>query len=259
MFAGSVAGDAPRAAADAPRAAADAPRAAASAPRAAASAPRVAADALPRRGYTPARRVRPERGAPPERTPATMNHRNPTLTLVAALFASIPLAACHIAPKAENRESFKTESDAARKWFSANVKSFDRQTADGGGYIIFPSVGQAGAVFFGGTFGRGAVFNASGSQVGWAALSRGSFGLQLGAQGFKMAMILEDEATMRRFKDGKWTGDVSATAVAANEGAAADAQFTDGVIVYVGDQAGLMAGISVALANVRYKNIDDVE
>jgi lipid-binding SYLF domain-containing protein len=52
---------------------------------------------------------------------------------------------------------------------------------------------------------------------------------------------------------------VSATAVAANEGAAADAQFTDGVIVYVGDQAGLMAGISVALANVRYKNLGDVE
>ena len=52
---------------------------------------------------------------------------------------------------------------------------------------------------------------------------------------------------------------MSATAVAANEGAAAVAQFTDGVIVYVGDQSGLMAGISIALANVRYKNIDDVE
>jgi lipid-binding SYLF domain-containing protein len=200
----------------------------------------------------------PERGPSSERNPATMN-RNLIVTLVAALFASIPLAACHVAPKAENRESFKTETDAARKWFSSNVKSFDRQSSDGGGYIIFPSVGQAGAVFFGGTFGRGAVFNASGTQVGWAALSRGSFGLQLGAQGFKMAMILEDEATMRRFKDGKWTGDVSATAVAADQGAAADAQFTDGVIVYVGDQSGLMAGISIALANVRYKNIDDVE
>ena len=41
--------------------------------------------------------------------------------------------------------------------------------------------------------------------------------------------------------------------------ASASAQFTDGVIVYVGDQSGLMAGISIALANVRYKNIDDVE
>jgi len=181
------------------------------------------------------------------------------IPLALALAASLAPAACHIAPKAESRESFKTETEAAKTWFSSNVKSFDRQIGDSGGYIIFPSVGQAGAVFFGGAFGRGAVFNGSGTQVGWAALSRGSFGLQLGAQGFKMAMILEDEATMRRFKDGKWTGDVSATAVAANEGAAADAQFTDGVIVYVGDQSGLMAGISIALANVRYKNIDDVE
>jgi lipid-binding SYLF domain-containing protein len=178
---------------------------------------------------------------------------------VAATVAPMALTACNVAPKAENRESFATETSAAKKWFASNVKAFDRQIDSCGGYIIFPSVGQAGVGFFGGTFGRGAVFNGSGKQVGWAALGSGSVGLQIGAQGYKMAMILQDEATMRRFQNGKWTGDVSATAVAANEGAAADAQFTDGVIVYVGDQAGLMAGISVALANVRYKNLGDVE
>jgi len=174
-------------------------------------------------------------------------------------FLATFLTACHVAPKAESRASFKVEADAAQKWFSGNVKGFDKQADASGGYIIFPSIGQAGVGFFGGTFGRGAVFNANGSQVGWASLGSGSVGLQLGAQGYKMAMILEDEATMRRFKNGKWTGDASATAVAATEGAAAAAPFTDGVVVYVGDQAGLMAGVSVALANIRYRNIDDLE
>ena len=186
-------------------------------------------------------------------------HRNTLLSTAVLSLAPLAFTGCNVAPKATNRASFETETSAAKKWFSANVKAFDRQIDSCGGYIIFPSVGQAGIGFFGGTFGRGAVYNASGTQVGWAALGSGSVGLQLGAQGYKMAMILEDEATMRRFQNGKWTGDVSATAVAANEGAAADAQFTDGVIVYVGDQSGLMAGISIALANVRYKNIDDVE
>ncbi len=186
-------------------------------------------------------------------------HRSILLTTAVLSLAPLALTGCNVAPKATNRASFEVETSAAKKWFSANVKAFDRQIDSCGGYIIFPSVGQAGIGFFGGTFGRGAVYNASGKQVGWAALGSGSVGLQLGAQGYKMAMILEDEATMRRFQNGKWTGDVSATAVAANEGAAADAQFTDGVIVYVGDQAGLMAGISVALANIRYKNLGDVE
>jgi lipid-binding SYLF domain-containing protein len=177
----------------------------------------------------------------------------------AAVSGSLALTGCNVAPKTENRATFKLESDAAMRWFSANVKQFDSQVASCGGYIVFPSVGQAGVGFFGGTFGRGAVFNGRGSQIGWAALGSGSIGLQLGAQGYKMAMILEDAKTLRRFQDGKWTGDVAATAVAANEGAAASAQFTDGVIVYVGDQAGLMAGMSVALSNIRYKDLDDVE
>jgi len=186
-------------------------------------------------------------------------NRNPLIVLFVTLCASFLLPACQVVPKAENRASFKVETEAAQKWFSSNVKTFDKQVDSSGGYIIFPSIGQAGVGFFGGTFGRGAVFNSNGSQVGWAALGSGSVGLQLGAQGYKMAMILEDEATMRRFKNGKWTGDVSATAVAATEGGAAAAPFTDGVVVYVGDQAGLMAGVSVALANIRYRSLDDIE
>lgn len=183
----------------------------------------------------------------------------PIVVVVASIVASLPLTACSVAPKAENRETFVTEAAAAKQWFASNVKSFNKQVGDCGGYIIFPNVGRAGVVFFGGTFGRGAVYDGSGRQIGWARVGSGTFGLQLGAQGYKMAMILEDEKTLKRFKAGKWTGDVAATAVAANEGAAADAQFSDGVIVYVGDQAGLMAGINVALANVSYKNLDDVE
>lgn len=181
------------------------------------------------------------------------------LIATSSIVAALPLTGCSVAPKAENRETFTTEAQAAKQWFAKNVKSFNKQIGDCGGYIIFPDVGRAGVFFLGGTFGRGAVYDGNGKQVGWARMASGTLGLQLGAQGYKMAMILEDDKTLRRFKEGKWTGDVAATAVAANEGAAADAQFSDGVIVYVGDQAGLMAGVNVALSNVSYRNLDDVE
>ena len=128
-----------------------------------------------------------------------------------------------------------------------------------GGYIIFPDVGQFGIIFGGGTYGRGAVYNVSGEQVGWAALNRASIGLQLGAQSFKMAIIMQDKTTFESFKGGTWQGDVAATAVAARAGAATTAQFDKGVAVYIGDQAGLMAGMSIALSHVAYKNMSDVE
>ena len=181
------------------------------------------------------------------------------LALVAFIVSAFTLTGCHVAPKADSRASFTMEVKSTKQWFESNVKTFDKQIADSGGYILFPNVGQAGLFFFGGSFGRGAVYNSSGTQIGWASMGSGSFGLQLGAQGYKMAIILKDANTLNKFKDGKWGGDVNATAVAANEGAAAKQDFSEGVRVYIGDQAGLMAGVSVALANVRYKNIDDVE
>ena len=166
---------------------------------------------------------------------------------------------CNTAPKYANRQSFALEAKAAENWFDENVSGFRDQIRDSGGYIVFPDVGEWGIVFVGGTIGRGGVYSADGTQIGWAAINRTGVGLTLGAQGQKVAIVLKDEETMRKFKQGTWSGDVAATVVAAQEGAAAAKQFKEGVVIYVGDQAGLMAGVSVALSHVRYKSLADLE
>lgn len=188
-------------------------------------------------------------------------NRPMSVVLVAALCAAVaPIAmtACNTAPKAQDRKSFAVEAKAAREWFGENVEGFEAQVASGAGLIVFPDVGQFGILLGGGTFGRGAVYDASGAQVGWAAFNRGSLGLQVGVQGFKMAIVLKDAETFDRFKLGKWSGDMAATAVAADKGAAKVQDFNNGVAVYVGDQAGLMAGINIALSRVKYKSLADV-
>ncbi|MFM7260517.1 MAG: YSC84-related protein [bacterium] len=168
-------------------------------------------------------------------------------------------AGCNTAPKYSNRKSFALEAKAAENWFDENVSGFREQLRDSGGYIVFPDVGEWGIVFLGGTFGRGGVYSADGTQTGWAAINRTGVGLTLGVQGQKVAIVLKDEETMRKFKQGTWSGDVAATVVAAQQGASASKQFKEGVIVYVGDQAGLMAGVSIALSHVRYKSLADLE
>lgn len=176
-----------------------------------------------------------------------------------AMASATGLAGCSVTPKTNDRASFALETQGAQKWFEANVPGFSKRVRSSGGYIIFPAVGQAGVVFFGGKFGRGMVYDSNGSQIGWASVNSGTVGLQIGAQAYKMAMILEDDKVLRRFKDGKWTGDVGATAVAADAGAAGDAQFSDGVLLYIGDQSGLMAGVNLSLANIRYRGVDDID
>lgn len=181
------------------------------------------------------------------------------LLAVLSPIAVLSSTGCNTAPKAQNRASFTVEAQAARAWFGKNVTGFDDQVAKSAGYIVFPDVGQFGILLGGGTFGRGAVYDAGGTQVGWAAFNRGSFGLQVGVEGFKMAIVLKDAETFDRFKRGKWSGDMAATAVAADKGAAKVQDFNNGVAIYVGDQAGLMAGINIALSHVKYKSLADVQ
>ncbi|MFZ9881698.1 MAG: YSC84-related protein [Phycisphaerales bacterium] len=184
-----------------------------------------------------------------------------TIFAIAAATMLAPVAvlpSCRTAPAPENRETFVLEAAAAKQWFIKNVKGVESQLNSSAAYIVFPSVGQAGLIV-GGSFGRGAVYDKSGKQVGWAVLNKGSIGLQIGAQGFKMLMVLEDDKTFRAFKDDAWRGSVAATAVAAEEGATATAPFREGLAIYVGQQKGLMAGMDVALANIRYKSLADVE
>ena len=182
-----------------------------------------------------------------------------TLSAIVLATAIAPLASCNTAPKYANRKSFAVEAKAAESWFEENVSGFREQVGKSGGYIIFPDIGEWGVIFVGGTFGRGAVFSADGTQVGWAAINRTALGVTLGVQGQKMAIVLENADTMRKFKDGTWSGDIAATVVAAQAGTAASKQFDHGVAVYVGDQSGLMAGVSIALSRVRYKSLADLE
>ena len=137
------------------------------------------------------------------------------------------------------------------------MSGLSRQLDNSGGYIVYPGIGQYGILIGGGKFGRGVVYDNNHRQIGWAYLNTASAGLQVGAQGFKMLVVFEDSATMRQFQENKLTGNVGATAVAADTGAITSSSFTNGVAVYQGAQTGLMAGVSVGLDYMRYESVAD--
>ena len=160
---------------------------------------------------------------------------------------------CSTTPKAEDQGKVLEKSQEAIDWFTSNVSGLNSQIDGSAGYIIYPGVGQYGLLITGGKFGQGVVFNNQNQQIGWAYLNAASAGLQVGGQGFKMLVVFENESTMNDFEENKLTGDVGATIVAANAGAAGAASFTNGVAVYQGAQTGLMAGASVGLDYMRFE------
>ena len=165
------------------------------------------------------------------------------------------LAACNVAPKSDERESFVMEAREGLQFFDKHVTGLRDQIRRSAGYAVFPGAGQWGIIFTGGSFGRGAVFTPEGTQIGWAAENQFNVGLQAGGQGKKILLVFADKDTLEKFKQGLLTGKVEGMAVAADKGATGTSSFENGVAVYVGQQKGLMAGGMVGMENFRYRAI----
>lgn len=119
------------------------------------------------------------------------------------------------------------------------------------GYVVFPEVGKAGFIV-GGAHGRGQVYE-QGKHVGFASITQGTVGLQLGAQTFAEMIFFKDKVAFDAFKAGNYELGAEATAVAIEKGATAQADYSNGVAIFVFGEGGLMAGAAVGGQKFDYK------
>ena len=185
-----------------------------------------------------------------------MRLTNPVAAAVCGASMLLAGASCHTEPKGENKADFLARADSSRAQFERSVKGLHEQIQHSAGYVIFPDVAQFGILFAGATWGRGALYKPDNTQLGWAALNNGSVGLEAGVQGFRMLMVIEDQATLKKFMGNQLTGNAAAVAVGSEAGGSASAAFQHGVVVYEGANRGLMAGATIGLNYVKFKTMD---
>jgi lipid-binding SYLF domain-containing protein len=106
------------------------------------------------------------------------------------------------------------------------------------GYVVIPEVTK-GAVGIGAARGHGVVFE-QGQVIGYTTMTQGSVGAQLGGQVYSQVMFFEDAVTLDRFKRGNMELSARASAVAAAAGAAAEADFEEGIAIFALPRTGLM-------------------
>jgi lipid-binding SYLF domain-containing protein len=118
------------------------------------------------------------------------------------------------------------------------------------GYIVFPRVGEGGFIV-GGAGGKGVLFE-NGRVAGYAKLSKVSAGAIAGGQKFAELVVIRDQGTLARLKEGKFDVGASASAVAIRSGAAAQTQFGEkGVAVFVHSEAGAMVNLSLSGQHIK--------
>lgn len=164
-------------------------------------------------------------------------------SVIAALV--IGIVACATAPKTESgRRDLETRADATLRTMIGRDPSLQGLLTSSAGYVVFPEIGKGGAIV-GAAYGRGILYQ-GGRRVGFVELNQGSIGAQLGGQTFSELIVFQDRFAVERLKQGNFSLGANVSAVALNAGAAASANFQDGVAVFTVPRGGLMAELSVS-------------
>lgn len=161
------------------------------------------------------------------------------------------LLSCSTAPATkEERDRLLKEAASSRQEWNRLDPGVEAFTKKGYGYAFFPEITKGGAGI-GGAYGRGVVYE-QGQHIGYADLTEGSLGVQLGGQTYSELIVFETSAAMDRFKANQFSFGASASAVIAQEGAAASAQFVDGVAVFVKPIGGVMGEAALGGQKITY-------
>jgi lipid-binding SYLF domain-containing protein len=127
--------------------------------------------------------------------------------------------------------------------FKKTDPGLDRFFKDSVGYAVFPSVGK-GAFILGGAHGSGILYE-GGEPVGHASLTQASVGFQFGGEAYAEIIFFETEQVLSNFKSGNFAFSGQVSGVVLASGAAANANYQWGVVVFTAAKGGLVVDASL--------------
>lgn len=177
---------------------------------------------------------------------------------VLALAAVMTVAAgCQTMPASQTaRDNLRDDSLASAQRFERSDPSLHDVLNRAPGYVVFPSVGKGGFIA-GGAYGKGVLYQ-QGTPVGFADITEATLGFQIGGQDFAELIVFQDNDSLNHFKNNGGYGlSAEASAVVIKPGAAGQAQFKRGVVVFTLINGGLMGEAAVAGQKFRYRDAAD--
>lgn len=171
-----------------------------------------------------------------------------TLTVFALVAVTAPTEAGWD-PRKEQKQLRKAQ--ATIKAFKRKDPSLNVFFKQAYGYAVFPKIIKGG-LGIGGAHGKGLVFR-RGKVIGRATLSQGTVGFQLGGQAYSEIIFFKDRAAFKRLTDGNLEFAAQATAVAAKQGVAANADYSKGVAIFTMVKGGFMYEASIGGQKFRFK------
>jgi lipid-binding SYLF domain-containing protein len=171
--------------------------------------------------------------------------------MVLLIGIGILIGGCATAPeRPEGKAALSAQVVEAIAVFKTKDPSIERFFTDSYGYAVLPKIGK-GAFILGGAYGQGEVYR-NGALIGYCSVSQATIGASIGGESFREIIFFRTHADMEQFLTGEYTFSAQATAVAMDAGAAAKADYRDGVAVFMMTDQGLMVDASIGGQKFKY-------
>lgn len=154
------------------------------------------------------------------------------------------VSSCSTAPeKPESKAVLNAEVAEAIAEFKAHDPSIQTFFDNSYGYAVLPRVTK-GAFWFGVAGGQGMVFR-RGQIAGYCKMGQATLGFSFGGEFFREIIFFRQEQDYQRFTQGEFAFSAQVTGTAITAGAAAKADYKDGMAVFVLADRGLMVDASL--------------
>jgi lipid-binding SYLF domain-containing protein len=161
------------------------------------------------------------------------------------------ICGCATAPeRPEGKATLSAQVNEAIAAFKAKDPGIERFFMDSAGYAVLPKIGK-GAFVFGGAYGQGEVYRKD-SLIGYCSMTQATVGASIGGETFREILFFRTHADLEVFLTEEYTFSAQATAVAMDTGAAAKADYHDGVAVFMMTDKGLMVDASIGGQKFKY-------
>jgi len=159
---------------------------------------------------------------------------------------------CEVAPKEpEGKASLASEADEAVAIMKAKDKSIQKFFDKSYGYAVLPKIFK-GAFVAGGAYGKGEVYE-QGTMVGYCDMKQATLGFSFGGEFFREIVFFREKRDLDKFKSDEYTFSAQVTGVAIAWGAAAKADYKDGMAVFIMTDAGVMVDASLGGQKFNYE------
>lgn len=161
------------------------------------------------------------------------------------------LIGCATAPeRPEGKATLNARVNETIAAFKAKTPAIETYFADSHGYAVLPKIGK-GAFIVGGAYGQGEVYR-NGALIGYCSVSQATIGASIGGETFREIIFFRTREDMEKFLTGELTLAAQATAVAIDSGAAAKADYRNGLAVFIMTDKGLMVDASIGGQKFNY-------